>query len=197
MASGDPKDITRFSEWAKWYEKSELQWLFFDRVQRTVLDTVDRGTRPESILDVGCGTGRLLRKARERWPAARLSGVDPAEGMIEQARMLMPEATFFLGAAESLPFPDASFDLAFSTLSFHHWADQQQGLRETGRVLRPGGRFILGDIIMPGVLSKLVHHFHPNDPAKIREMFTSAGLDVQMQKRVMGRFVLVTVGVRG
>jgi ubiquinone/menaquinone biosynthesis C-methylase UbiE len=111
--------------------------------------------------------------------------------------MLMPEATFFLGAAESLPFPDASFDLAFSTLSFHHWADQQQGLRETGRVLRPGGRFILGDIIMPGVLSKLVHHFHPNDPAKIREMFTSAGLDVQMQKRVMGRFVLVTVGVRG
>jgi ubiquinone/menaquinone biosynthesis C-methylase UbiE len=197
MASGDPKDIARFSEWAKWYEKSELQWLFFDRVQRTVLDTVDRETRPESILDVGCGTGRLLRKARERWPAARLSGVDPAEGMIEQARMLMPEATFSLGAAESLPFPDASFDLVFSTLSFHHWADQQQGLGEIRRVLRPGGRFILGDMIMPRVLSRLVHHFHPNDPAKIREMFYVAGLAVLMQKRVMGRFVLVTAGVRG
>jgi ubiquinone/menaquinone biosynthesis C-methylase UbiE len=197
MLSGNSQDITRFSRWAGWYEESGLQWLFFDRVQRIVLDVVEQDADPGSILDVGCGTGRLLRKARERWPEAWLFGVDPAEGMVEQARTLMPDATFYLIAAESLPFPEASVDLVFSTLSFHHWEEQVQGLREIRRVLRPGGRFILGDMIMPWGLSKVIHHFHPNDPARVREMFTGAGLYVRMQRRVMGRFVLITVGERG
>ncbi len=56
--------------------------LFFDRVQRIVLDLAKNGKKPESILDVGCGTGRLLRKAKEQWPNARLIGVDAAEKMI-------------------------------------------------------------------------------------------------------------------
>jgi SAM-dependent methyltransferase len=49
------------------------------------------------------------------------------------------------GVAEGLPYPDGLFDLVLSTTSFDHWSDQQAGLRECRRVLRPGGRLVLVD----------------------------------------------------
>ena len=49
--------------------------------------------------------------------------------MIAQANLLTPGARFYVGQAESLPLPDASIDLALSTMSFHHWANQAQGVR--------------------------------------------------------------------
>ncbi len=76
-------------------------------------------------------------------------GVDAAEKMIEQATQLFPEAEFHVAMAEALPLPDASVDLAFSTLSFHHWANQAKGISEVARVLRPQGRFLLADITIP------------------------------------------------
>src|SRR5579883_1550856 len=132
MATNKAHDIDRFSRWSRTYERSYLQGLIFDRAHRAA---------PESILDVGCGTGRFLRQAAQRWPGASLIGVDPAEGMIEMARRLTPGATFYVSMAEELPLPGASVDVAVTTLSFHHWSDQAAGVREVARVLRPGGRF--------------------------------------------------------
>jgi len=188
-------DAREFNRRSATYESSWEQWLFFDRLQRAVLGLVESEANPESILDVGCGTGRLLRKAGERWPNARLIGVDPAEGMIEKARLLMPNATFYVSMAESLPLPDGSVDLAFSTASFHHWRDNVQGVREVRRVLRPGGRFFLADIWPPLGLSKIFRHFRANDPARVRDVFVRAGLNVQAQRKLMGRFLLVTAGI--
>ncbi len=143
------EDIESFDRRAGGYEASFTQRLFFDPVQRAVLDLAARDAPPENILDIGCGTGRLLRKAAARWPDARLIGVDPADGMIRQARQRTPQATFFSGQAEALPLPAASFDLITSTNSFHHWADQRQGIREVARTLRPGGQFVLADLLLP------------------------------------------------
>jgi ubiquinone/menaquinone biosynthesis C-methylase UbiE len=140
-------DVQDFNRRSTTYENSRRQSVVFDRVQKTVLDLAKNGEKPESILDVGCGTGRLLRKSKEHWPNARLIGVDPAEGMIQQATQLLSEAEFHVAVAESLPLPDASVDLVFSTLSFHHWNDQAKGVSEIARVLRSQGRFLLADII--------------------------------------------------
>jgi len=108
------------------------------------------------ILDVGCGTGRLLRKAKNQWPSTRLIGVDAAEKMITQATRLFPEAEFHVAMAEALPLPDASIDLAFSTLSFHHWTNQAKGISEISRVLRSQIMFLLVDITIPRWLSFLL-----------------------------------------
>ncbi len=189
-------DVRKFNRRSATYENSFEQWLIFDRVQRAVLGLVEGEANPESILDVGCGTGRLLRKARERWPNARLIGVDPAEGMIEKARLLTPNATFYVSMAESLPLADASVNLVFSTSSFHHWRDNVQGVREVRRVLRPGGRFFLADIWPPLGLSKIYRHFRPNNPARVRDVFVQTGLNIQAQRKLMGRFLLVTAGIR-
>ena len=196
VAKQENSDVQEFNRLSTTYEDSWAQWFFFDRVHNAVLELVENQAYPKSIMDVGCGTGRLLRKAGKRWPDARLIGVDPAEGMVEKARSMMPSATFYVGMAESLPLPDASVDLAFSTMSYHHWVDHVQGIREITRVLRPTGRLFLADFWLPMRLSKIIRHFQSNDPAQVRDAFAQAGLKMQAQRKRMGRWLLVTIGER-
>jgi ubiquinone/menaquinone biosynthesis C-methylase UbiE len=198
MVESKPKtaDVQEFERRSATYEDSLRQWFFFDRIQRTVLDLAQSETDPESILDIGCGTGRLLRKAKERWPKARLIGVDPAEGMVKNARQLVPDATFYIAMAELLPLPDASVDLVLSTASFHHWLNPRQGIAEIARVLCPNGRCVIADIVMPYGLSLFIRHFRRNNPDKLLKMFVQAGLNVEAQHRRMTRFLVVTIARR-
>jgi ubiquinone/menaquinone biosynthesis C-methylase UbiE len=196
VAKQENKDVQKFDRRSMTYEDSWEQRFFFDRIHNAVLDLVESQAHPKSILDVGCGTGRLLRKARERWPDAQLIGVDPSEGMVERARSLMPSTTFYVSMAESLPLPNASVDLAFSTTSYHHWVDQVAGVREIARVLRPEGRFFLADLWLPMGLTKVIRHFQSNFPARVREVFIHAGLKIQAQRKRMGGWLLVTIGER-
>ncbi len=189
-------DIERFNRWSLTYENSLGQRFLFDRIQRRVLNMAEKGHTPNTILDVGCGTGRLLRKARKYWPKAQLIGVDPADGMIENARRLTPDAKFYISKAESLPLPDESVDLVFSTASFHHWQDQEQGLREIKRVLQVGGLLFIADFWLPLGLSKFISHFRTNNPNAIRETFRRAGFQVRNQRRLWTLWQVVTVGER-
>jgi ubiquinone/menaquinone biosynthesis C-methylase UbiE len=195
MAGRHAADVERFNRWAETYETF---WgrRFFDCMHQATLDLVAEGEefRPGTIVDVGCGTGRLLRAAARRWPGARLIGVDPAEAMIRVARRLTPEAEFHVARAESLPLPDAVAEVALSTISFHHWEDQPAGLREVARVLGPGGRFCLTDISLPAWLAKLLRHPGARSTTGIRACFRQAGLQIRAQQRMMARLVLVTVG---
>ena len=188
-------DVQHFNRRAATYETAASQGYFFDRIQRKVLKLA-KGDMPKTVLDVGCGTGRLLRKAKEQWPNAQLIGVDAAEKMIEQATQLFPQAEFHVAMAEALPLPDASVDVAFSTLSFHHWENQAKGVSEVARVLSPGGKFLLADISVPRWIAVFVKHFKRNSPSRIRDIFEEAGLAVELQQHQWrwSRVLLVTVG---
>jgi len=196
MATKDrEKDIKRFNQWASTYEHSWLQRAFFDRThQATLALAAGLVHQPVSVLDVGCGTGKLLRRATTYWPEAQLIGVDPANGMIEMAKRLTPNATFSTGMAEALPLQDASVDLALSTSSFHHWQDQAAGIREIARVLRPGGYFLLVDASFPDWLVRVFRLKRFHSPAQLRTLFIQAGLQVQTQQKLAWRRWLATVG---
>jgi ubiquinone/menaquinone biosynthesis C-methylase UbiE len=184
-------DLDHFNLWAKTYDKSFLQGLFFGPIQSRMLDIVVKSSvRPRCILDVGCGTGRLLRAAALRWPNVKLIGVDPAEQMIAEAGRLTPNAVFKISPAEAIPLPYGTVDLVFSSLSFHHWSDQPKGLREISRVLCPGGRFCLADHTT--VLAGLFHE-KAKTRAELRALFNDAGFKVLKQKRMWSRFVLITL----
>ena len=189
------KDVERFEQWASTYENSWLQRALFERVYQATL-TLAAGIvhQPVSVLDVGCGTGKLLRRANTYWPEAQLIGVDPASSMIEMAKRLTPNATFSTGMAEALPLQDASVDLALSTSSFHHWQDQAAGIREIARVLRPGGYFVLVDASFPDWLVRVFRMKRFHSPAQLRTLFIQAGLHVQMQQTLAWRRWLATVG---
>jgi ubiquinone/menaquinone biosynthesis C-methylase UbiE len=193
------KDVQHFDRWSSTYERSRLQTFIFDRAHAAVLDAAAGGVAPDTVLDVGCGTGRLLRAAAVRWPETRLLGVDPAEGMVRVARELTPAATFYVASAEALPLADASVDLVTSTLSFHHWHDQAAGLREIARVLGPGGRFILVDVSAPAWLARLFGNPRARNRPQRQALFAQAGLRVVAQQPIHTRFVhfvLLTVGER-
>jgi ubiquinone/menaquinone biosynthesis C-methylase UbiE len=189
------KDIEHFDQWSSTYENSWMQRAFFDRAHQAVL-ALAAGIvhQPASVLDVGCGTGRLLRQAHTYWPEAQLIGVDPANGMIEMAKRLTPNATFLTGMAEALPLQDASVDLALSTISFHHWQDQAAGIQEIARVLRPEGYFLLVDLSFPDWLGQVFRLKRVHSRARLQVLFNQAGLQVQTQQKVSWRGWLATVG---
>jgi ubiquinone/menaquinone biosynthesis C-methylase UbiE len=189
------QDVGQFNRWSVRYERSKWQWLIFDRVHRRALDLAAGFGEPKSVLDAGCGSGRLLRAAHVRWPAARLFGVDPSEGMVEAGRRLTP-AEMHVTGAESIPLPDASVDLAFSTIAFHHWADQGQGLREIARVLRPGGHLVLVDNIGPEWLARYLKDRPYLTPEERVTLWSKSGLRVLEQRRMLLPIILATVATK-
>ena len=144
------RDVGAFDRRASSYESGRLGGLHHDIADRTVRIALTVAPNPRRVLDVGCGTGYLLRQMAARLPGAvDLAGVDAAPTMIEVARSTVPtdpRLRFAVGFAEALPHPAASFDLVVSTTSFDHWADQAAGLVECARVLAPGGRLVLTDL---------------------------------------------------
>jgi len=100
----------------------------------------------QSVLDVGCGTGVLLRAIQRVDPAARVQGVDLTLAMLRvAARKLDARAGLAVADATALPFAAASFDRVVSTSSLHYWTDPVAGLREMARVARPDGRVLVTD----------------------------------------------------
>jgi ubiquinone/menaquinone biosynthesis C-methylase UbiE len=98
----------------------------------------------EKVLDVACGTGILARSVHSRTgPTGYVAGVDPNPGMLAVAKELAPSIDWRQGAAESIPFPDRSFDTVVSQFGLMFFVDRQQALREMLRVLTPGGRLVV------------------------------------------------------
>jgi SAM-dependent methyltransferase len=97
--------------------------------------------RDDRVLDVACGTGILAREVASRiGPPGRVVGVDANPGMLAVARRLAPAVEWHEGTAESLPFPDESFDAVVCQFGLMFFSDRHQASREMLRVLAPGGR---------------------------------------------------------
>lgn len=144
----------------------------------------------ESILDVGCGTGTLAITAKRRvGSSGAVVGIDASPEMIARAKQKALTAgvdvRFETAIVETLPFPDASFDVVFNTLMLHHLPRpvREQCAREMRRVIKPEGRIVAVDFATPtgerkGLLARLHRHGHttPND---IVQLLSAAGLHVK------------------
>jgi len=189
----DHADVARFNRWAETYDRSPLQRFFFGPIHSRILRLLDEELGPtapaDSVIDVGCGTGRLLRAVASRWPTARLRGVDPAPQMISEARRLGSGATFTVSPAEALPFSDGDAQVVLTSMSFHHWEDQRQGIREVARVLQHGGLFCLTDHAF--VPAKLLGE-RVKSRREVRALMEDAGLVIRRQLTTLP-FVLFTL----
>jgi len=143
----------------------------------------------ESVLDIGCGTGTLAIAAkRQVGPAGNVFGVDPSPEMIaraaKKARKQGVEVSFREGFAQSLPFPEAQFDVVLSTLMFHHLpkSSRPEMAAEVRRVLKPGGRVLVIDTGRVDRNKKSIfdylHGSHRVDLEEVVDVFSSAGLEI-------------------
>jgi ubiquinone/menaquinone biosynthesis C-methylase UbiE len=104
---------------------------------------------PKTMLDAGCGTGHTALALAAS--GIRMTALDLTPEMLEQGRGLAKERaleiSFDLGDVEALPYPDASFDAVSSRLAAHHFPNPRRAVSEFMRVLRPGGTFLLSDVV--------------------------------------------------
>jgi arsenite methyltransferase len=113
----------------------------------------------EAVLDIGCGVGMdLLLAARRIGPTGRAIGVDMTEAMRDQARASAAAAGLtnvdvYCADATKVPLPDASVDVVISNGVLNLVPEKEKAFAEIRRVLRPGGRLQLADIVLDAPLS--------------------------------------------
>ncbi|MBU1670298.1 MAG: methyltransferase domain-containing protein [Actinobacteria bacterium] len=146
----------RFDHWSSTYEQS-LFWkhYFVPLHEMMVARAGDVGGL--SVLDLGCGTGDLLRRFA-RAGASRLVGADVSEGMLEVARGLSRDLDYIEyvhTSAESVPVGAGEFDLVTTCIAFHHFPDPAGALKDAVRALKPGGRLMLCDLDGAGLPGRI------------------------------------------
>jgi len=133
-------------EYARLAPDYDNRWSFY--IQSTLRETLKRIhiKQGQNVLDVGCGTGALLKALAKAYPGVALAGVDSTQEMLAVARQRLPEAIRLKQAgAEKLPFDNKSFDMVISCNMFHYIREPAAALAEMRRVLKPAGTFIVTD----------------------------------------------------
>jgi len=190
------------------YEVEGRHWWFVGR--RKIIASFVRdicthiGKRRPRILDVGCGTGANLQMLSNFGVA---EGVDVSTEALNfcRARGL---AKVRQGAAEALPFEDASFDVVTGLDVVEHLDDDVAGLKEMRRVLRPGGRallFVPAFMFLWGVQDDISHHRRRYTLPDLKARLAEAGLSVERATYanitfflpiLAGRVIMRLTGVR-
>jgi demethylmenaquinone methyltransferase/2-methoxy-6-polyprenyl-1,4-benzoquinol methylase/phosphoethanolamine N-methyltransferase len=174
---------------------SEGAFDFFDELSESLLgwvvpggphtNDVLRHARIEArsrLLDIGCGTGRLLAQAARREPAAVLVGIDTDRDSIEiardRARSAPAPIELHLASAERMPFTDDYFDVAVAVfvICAMPGATRRRALAEALRVLKPGGRLIAVDWTRGGcVAARIAYDLLDALPLPLRPRLRASG----------------------
>jgi tRNA (cmo5U34)-methyltransferase len=108
------------------------------------------GAHATRVLELGTGTGETALRVRAGQPEAEWVGIDASEAMLARARERLPDADLRLQRLED-ELPEGPFDLVVSALAVHHLdgPGKRALFSRVAGVLRPGGLFVLGDVVVP------------------------------------------------
>ena len=130
-----------YDKYASVYDKKND---FLNQFEGEIILKMIRGIDGKKVLDVGCGTGRLIKKLLER--NSIVTGIDVSEEMLKIARKKFKSTEFVEGDAEKLPFKDESFDIVTASFLIVHLKNLRKFFDEAYRILKPGGTFIVTNI---------------------------------------------------
>ncbi len=178
------KWLTPFYDWL-------LPLLFPENQFRKVVSREARLAGNEFILDLGCGTGTLIRNLKAEYSGAKVLGVDIDLEILRIAKWKAArnglKIQFVNCSGDAIPFRTGSFDAVVSTLVFHHLSSWHKikSLSEIARILRNAGKLVIGDLGAPRttytcLVSKLLSKVEPtsdNIHGRIPEIIQQAGFN--------------------
>lgn len=196
MMSADGWFMRRVMRLTRWEKRLVNSLANAKRTARTAAALLERVTLPPEpqCLEIGCGQGAVTRLLVEQYGARVVaSDYDPDQLALAQQRLadLDERVEFHVVDARAMPFDDAQFDGVFSFHVLHHipggW---RQVVTETARVLRPGGWFVLTDIVLPprvGHLSgRLLPRLDPLEETTLHACLAENGLHLEHYERGRG-----------
>jgi tRNA (cmo5U34)-methyltransferase len=144
------------------------------------------GTGAARLLELGTGTGETARRVLARHPGAALTGIDASADMLAVAREVLPGADLRESRLQD-PLPAGPFDLVFSVLAVHHLDGEGKAdlFARVADVLEPGGRFVLGDVVVPDDPADAITPLSPSYdlPSRVEEQLiwlSDAGFDASV-----------------
>lgn len=174
----------------------------YRQLQREVANAAE-GVDAGRILDLGAGTGETAAGVVAVYPTAELVGIDESEAMLEHAKTRFPDADLRVSRLEN-PLPDGPFDLVVSALAIHHLDGPGKAdlFKRIAAVLGPGGRFVLGDVVVPEDPADVVTpvdgvHDKPSTVDDQLTWLTDAGLRARVSWRDRDLAVMVADRVGG
>ena len=138
---GDDVNADLWEAHADWWQREFTDGVDPEYTEQILPIVVEWTSGFDRVLEVGTGEGQVARAIAAQ-NGAEVVGVDPTVNQIVEAVRKGAGPTYARSGAESLPFPDASFDAVVCCLVFEHIDDVDGALAEVSRVLRPGGRFV-------------------------------------------------------
>ena len=186
---------------ARQFDRSAAHYERYDGLQRLMNDELLKWVSPcNTIADLGCGSGRALARLAELDPGSVRIGVDLASAMLGQARTRDPQLLCLQADMEYLPLADQSVDLVYSCAALQ-WGNPDKVLLETRRILKPGGKLLLGTLVagslaewhqawmIAGKMSRV--HALPEVDLLMKKL-TGAGLQPLRQRRIEHCFSYAT-----
>jgi SAM-dependent methyltransferase len=200
---------TQFRWWAPSYDINPLQWFLFRPSHNLFLKEIYvLGREAPMVLDVGCGTGVLLKRLKSTFPESTVWGLDlSADMLIRAAPKNQNHNPFHVtqGDSEFLPFSSDNFDAVVCSNSFHHYPRQEVVMREIHRVLRPGGIAciidgsidgLLGKVIFRGIVETVEGNVHHCSREEYAALFEESGFsEIRHCNIFRGLPLLMTIGV--
>ncbi len=127
-----------------------------ERIIHHLTDKIIPGAK---FLDLGCGTGNYTTKLSSL--PVQITGLDPSELMLREARKKSDNISWLAGRAEELPFEDATFDTVLCMLTVHHWKDLKMGMKNIFRVLKVQGKLIIFTSTREQMEQYWLNHYFP------------------------------------
>jgi ubiquinone/menaquinone biosynthesis C-methylase UbiE len=202
----EKNSIEEFSKWADNYD-NPFTSITFRQTNAKIVKLLDP-TENSSLLDVGCGSGILIKNLINGNRGMKLFGLDITPKMVEVAKRKFannPNVEITLSSAVNMPYKDNSFDYVTCANSFHHHPDPVKSAKEMVRVLKLGGKLLILDMCIEGLLRKIlfkVENIYHNEGKVFRltnqemyDLYQKVGLK-QIEQSTFLYFTLVTIGVK-
>lgn len=158
MSDNKEKSREFFNKNAKGYSKSRERAFTMPMYQEMITRVLSK--KPKKVLDLGCGSGILLKQLNDTNNNIELFGLDIADEMIKIAdESLKGCAELKVGDCEKIPWDSDTFDVVFCNASFHHYPNPNKALLEVNRVLKSNGTLIIGDPTAPVVIRDIMNFF--------------------------------------